>query len=94
MVSGGTPGSSNAARTESNLAENHVYTVLDAFVEEGKRLLRIRNPWGREYYDGPFNDNDTLNWDSELQEKVNFINDNDGTFFIPFGTYLDEFEYT
>jgi hypothetical protein len=54
----------------------------------------MRNPWGREYYDGPFNDNDTANWDQDLQDQVNFVNENDGTFFIPFETYLEEFEYT
>ena len=68
MVSASTPGSSNSGRTASNLAQNHVYTVLDSFVAEsnGQRLLRIRNPWGREYYDGPYADNDTANWDQDL----------------------------
>ena len=68
MVSASTPGSSNSGRTAENLAQNHVYTVLDSFVAEsnGVRLLRIRNPWGREYYDGPYADNDTANWDPDL----------------------------
>lgn len=96
MVSASTPGSSNSGRTESNLAQNHVYTVLDSFVAEsnGQRLLRIRNPWGREYYDGPYADNDTANWDAALQAQVSYVDDNDGTFFIDLNTYINEFEYT
>lgn len=58
------------------------------------KLLRIRNPWGKEDYHGPFGDEDTRNWDPTLQAQVSYVNDNDGTFFIDIGTYKAEFAST
>ena len=58
------------------------------------KLLRIRNPWGKENYNGYFNDDDTANWDRRLRQQVKYVNDNDGTFFIDIGTYKAEFEST
>lgn len=99
MISASTPGQDNQNRTATGLAQNHVYTVLDVHEvvnERGQtvRLLRIRNPWGREEYNGFFNDDDSANWDARLRSQVQYLNDNDGTFFIDIATYKAEFEST
>ena len=95
----GAPGSSLSGRTAENLHTNHVYTVLNAHEIQDEnantvKLLRIRNPFGREYYSGPFNDNDQTNWDQTLKSKVRYVNANDGTFFIDIDTYMKEFIFT
>ena len=71
MISASTPGDNDDERTVSGLAKNHVYTVLDTHQvtkSDGStaKLLRIRNPWGREEYNGSYADNDTSNWDTAL----------------------------
>jgi len=96
MISALSPGTSDAERTTTGLAQGHVYTVLDAHVVEGERLYRIRNPWGVETYKGPWSDDDSSKWDLSLQSKAQtfkesfpslYENENDGIFFIDYLTY-------
>ena len=44
--------------SSNNIAQGHVYTVLSAHEENGVKLYRIRNPWGREDYTGAYSDSD------------------------------------
>ena len=67
MVSASTPGSSNSEKSALGIVNNHVYTILSVVEVEGNRLLRIRNPWGRESYIGDWNDHDSRNWNARLR---------------------------
>lgn len=54
------------------LAKAHAYTVMGALKlkdAKGKEwnLLKMRNPWGSETYNGPWSDKDTVNWTPELR---------------------------
>ena len=99
MISASTPGESDADKSARGIAQKHVYTVLSAHEAvngQGQtvKLYRIRNPWGKEHYNGPYSDDDTSRWDTTLQNNVNYHNENDGTFFIDIDTYHAEFEGT
>ena len=65
MISAMTSGTSNEDRTFFQLAQNHIYTVIDAIEVGGWKLIRIRNPWGREEYNGAWNDNDSR-WNTTI----------------------------
>ena len=100
MISALTPGTNNAFSSDSGIARNHVYTVLDVHEVEGEKLLRIRNPWGVETYGGQWSDDDTSTWDQVLQGTATTFRDhfselnefeNDGIFFIDYVTYHQEF---
>ncbi|KAA6398541.1 MAG: putative cysteine proteinase [Streblomastix strix] len=77
------------------LYSNHGYAVIDA-VESGKqRLLRIRNPHGKEVYRGKFSLWDNQSWTAELKKLTNVTtvrSENeciqDGTFWMS----VDEIE--
>jgi len=43
----------------------------------------MRNPWGREQYIGPWSDNDDKNWTPDFKKQAGFVDDNDGSFFVP-----------
>ena len=101
MISAGTRSSANGHddRSAVGLAQGHAYTVLSAHEvtdASGRavKLLRLRNPWGTEDYEGPFGDHDTANWDPTLQAQVAYVDDDDGTFFIDADTYHREFGST
>lgn len=72
-----------------NWAINHAYTLLgthEVTDSSGKtiRLLKIRNPWSREGYDGPWSDKSSL-WTDSLKQQVGGVTEsNDGIFFMEF----------
>jgi hypothetical protein len=96
MVSASTASSAggNTDRSLNGITQDHVYTVLGCIEVDGQKLIRIRNPWGYEFYQGPWFDSDSLRWTDALKSQVNYVNDNDGIFFIDFETFHSEFEGT
>ncbi len=108
MISASTPGADNTERTETELALGHVYTVLGAYDLSDVKLVRIRNPWGLENYDGPWNDHDTSNWEKPTTvsgaaetykkefERLGLYSEDtgDGVFFIDHVTYHSNFYQT
>ena len=77
------------------LISGHAFTIISAHDEIIKgnqvRLLRIRNPWGYQEWNGPWSD-DSIEWDEEAKSKfVDYINQEDGTFFIEYSDYIENF---
>jgi len=93
MTSASTSGTSNTDRSARGIVQNHVYTILGCIEVDGQKLIRIRNPWGYEFYQGPWNDS-SPDWSESLKSQVNYIDDNDGIFFIDYETFHSEFEGT
>ena len=89
MVTAGSGGTDDTSRSAVNIAQGHGYTVLSTAIIDGTKLVRIRNPWGKEDYTGPWNDKDTANWDKNVQAKAQYHKDDkkDGIFYIPIDTY-------
>ena len=62
-------------------------------------LVKVRNPWGRERYSGPYSDNSPL-WTPELREQVHeALGDalepsGEGYFFMDKASYKLNFERT
>lgn len=48
-----------------------------------ERLVKLRNPWGKGEWNGDWNDNSHL-WNEELKSALEFINRDDGMFFMTF----------
>ena len=94
MLSSSTPGTSNTQRSDLGIVGNHVYTILDTEEVLGNKLIRMRNPWGRETYSGPWRDDDASNWDPLLRALVDHEDRNEGIFWIDYLTYHSEFTST
>lgn len=59
----------------------HAFTINGTVeLSDGTKLIRARNPWGKETYKGPWGDynNEDWRWTAEFKEKANFINADDG----------------
>ena len=104
MISAITPDGNNQDKNEYGLAFGHMYTVFSAHEVGGERLIRVRNPWGAETYEGPWSDGDS-NWDRTIESEgktfLDYFTDlglymekNDGFFFIDYTTYFDSFSET
>ena len=58
---------------------------------EDVRLVKVRNPWGEEGYNGPWNDSSEL-WTDDLRQQVSeALGDadieNEGTFYMDIDSY-------
>ena len=59
------------------------------------KLAHVRNPWGSYEYNGTFSDSDTVNMNAATQQKLGHtLHNNDGTFYMPWGLYVQVFTMT
>lgn len=72
------------------LVSGHAYTMLGVHTYKGERLVKCRNPWGQEEYKGPWGDQDTRKWTAEAKKALGHERKNDGTFFVPYSTFLKD----
>jgi len=87
-------------QTPQNLAANHAYTVLGATTIEPSgrppvRLVKVRNPWGENGYNGPWSA-ESGDWTDELRAEVdNKLGPRDeGVFYMDIATYKNNFSET
>ena len=74
----------NRLEMRSNgILDGQAYTVISVHEAQGKKLMRIRNPWGHHEWKGDYSDHSPL-WTQSLKEEVGWINEEDGIFFMPF----------
>ena len=78
----------------------HAYSLLSLEkVKVGKngktqKLVKIRNPWSKLEWDGPWGDG-TAEWNkvsAEEKARIGYANKDDGGFYMSFRDWLDEFE--
>lgn len=94
-IQGSTIGNDDTKKNKVGLVMGHAYTVLKAQeLSNGVKLIKIRNPWGRETYKGPWEDKSEL-WTDALREEVGLVVDyRDGIFWTDIDTYVQNFKYT
>jgi hypothetical protein len=56
-------------------------------------LIRMRNPWDKEQYSGPYKDSDPFWNDADYRAQVNMTKANDGLFFMDVASFKDGFGY-
>jgi len=89
---GGTGNSPN-----DNVAPGHAETVLgtqvlrnaDGSVHE--YLVKMRNPWGRYQYDGPWSRKSDL-WTPAFKQQADFDEADDGIFYTPLNLWKSEYQ--
>ena len=75
----------------------HAYTLLGVLdlQKNGasyKKLLKIRNPFGDERYNGPWHDGDKQ-WTDEFKKQANLVIASDGIFYMPFEIFDEVYPY-
>lgn len=80
-------------RAKAGLIEGHAYSLIDARDYKGEHLVHIRNPWGRNEWNGKWSDGDTASWTPEALLALNHKRDaDDGTFWMPYECFCRYFE--
>ena len=101
MMTAGTPsipGKNHFDKLANGLSISHAFTVLSAHElkdAKGKtiKLLKIRNPWGKEEYKGPYSDSSKL-WTDDLRKQAGATKNNEGVFFMPIADFKKSFTET
>lgn len=75
----------------NGLITGHLYSLLGAHqFANGVQLINIRNPWGKEKYNGPWADG-SANWTPAMKAEVNQIAANDGEMWVSLQTFAYQF---
>lgn len=97
MVASSQPGS-DTTKSVSGIVQGHAYTFLNAiilnFQGSQRRLVQLRNPWGKGESKGEWCDTDP-NWNSvdpNEKKRIGFNpNKDDGIFFMSYDNFCKEF---
>ena len=82
ILNAGTKGQGHHNKTSNGLSMGHAYTVLKTeTLDNGTRLVKLRNPWGEEKYKGDWSDTSDK-WTQADKDKVGFVEKDDGIFFM------------
>ncbi|KAJ3055624.1 hypothetical protein HK097_009951 [Rhizophlyctis rosea] len=73
----------------NGLIHNHAYSVLEAREVRGKKLVKIRNPWGSAEWKGPWSDGSS-EWTPEWMEQLDHRFGDDGVFWMEYSDFLKE----
>jgi hypothetical protein len=86
--------SSPGEQMEYGLSAGHAYTLLGTGTYRNEQLIKMRNPWGRNKYTGPWSNKDTVRWTADAKIKLGHDTINDGIFWMRFSDYHRLFEET
>ena len=80
------------------MVDAHAYSLIAAKVVQldngqSERLIQIRNPWGKKEWQGDWSDKSSK-WSASTKQQVNFVDKNDGCFWIAFKDYIKFFYIT
>lgn len=77
---------------DEDIISNSMYVILDIREVEDYKLLNLVNYWNRGKWNKQFNPEDDL-WETNkaLKEKLEYDNINDGTFWIKYSDWLQNF---
>ena len=89
--------STNFNVKETGLVDVHAYTLIGTYVirKNGEliKLVRLRNTWGYGEWNGDWSDKSKL-WDDDCKKQVEYVDKNDGTFYMSFNDYYKYFMST
>ena len=84
------PWMESSEQDREGIVSSHAYSIMDAVERKGQRLLKVRNPWGKDCWRGPWSDGSeqwTPEWLQELDHKFG----DDGMFWISYEDLMDKF---
>ena len=97
IIQTSTSGNNHFTQHDNGLAKGHQYTTIGVTdLVPGKRLVKVRNPWGSEQYKGAWCDA-CAEWNDvseDIKNELNFAKADDGIFYITVEDYQTAFEST
>lgn len=79
-------------KNDEGIVSGHAYTILDVqnVIDSNsnpRRIVQIRNPWGKFEWNGEFSDNSN-SWRSQDRQKLGINKRDDGIFWMAFEDFV------
>merc|ERR1719335_1419174 len=74
------------------IVQGHAYSILRVEEVDGKKLLQLRNPWGRAEWKGKWCDDDKDSWTQRMTKKLNHVDRDDGIFWMAFHDFITHYD--
>jgi hypothetical protein len=93
IMTAGTNKMKNVDYNSLGLEAGHAYTLMSVVeLENGVRLVKLRNPWANLEWSGAWGDGDRVNWTPEILAKLEHTqNGSDGIFYMEFNDFVKYF---
>jgi len=88
------PGATNEEEKNNGIVYGHGFALISTHRVEldgqPMRFVKLRNPWGKGEWNGPWGDK-SPEWTDEAKEKLGWNDEDDGSFFMEWSDYLVHF---
>ncbi|KAI8805719.1 hypothetical protein BJ742DRAFT_819744 [Cladochytrium replicatum] len=82
-------GGDDTLKTSKDLVLGHAYSIQKAIEVKGKRMVQLRNPWGKFEWKGPWGDG-SAEWTPEWMQLLDHKFGDDGVFWMEYADFLRE----
>lgn len=95
LMCAGTHAGSDTHISDQGIVQGHAYTIISVFEnpgDSGANLLYMRNPWGKQEWQGAWSDG-AAEWDEnpDVADEVGYEEGDDGAFFIELEDFLQNY---
>lgn len=91
IMNTGTKGSGEV-KDATGIISGHAYTLVGAYkLDNGDKVLKLRNPWGSGEWTGDYSDNSSK-WTPQLKKMLEWSEADDGIFFMKVEDFMEYFE--
>eukprot|EP00930_Biecheleria_cincta_P039443 TRINITY_DN27122_c0_g1_i1.p1 TRINITY_DN27122_c0_g1~~TRINITY_DN27122_c0_g1_i1.p1 ORF type:complete len:1791 (-),score=286.76 TRINITY_DN27122_c0_g1_i1:25-5397(-) len=87
----GSSAGSDTDISSMGIVQGHAYSILRVEEIDGNRLMQVRNPWGSTEWKGKWSDGDKASWTQRMKSKLDYVNKDDGAFWIAFEDFVVHF---
>jgi hypothetical protein len=78
-----------------NMISGHAYGLIGSAelkggAHDGQKIIKMRNPWGNNHYDGPWSEKSSL-WTADYRKQAGYADANIGEFYIPLEAWRGDY---
>ncbi|KAL0221484.1 hypothetical protein RCL1_001338 [Eukaryota sp. TZLM3-RCL] len=90
LLGAGSPSGKDTDISRFGIVQGHAYSILQCVEVDNLQLIKLRNPWGGEEWNGDFSDNSNK-WTPKLKKRLELVAADDGTFWMTFQDFVVHF---